>query len=129
MVLNKKKQDGGTVIGSGGFGCVISPPLKCKNHFNRTPYSIDKKYISKLVEYDKDDDEMMNEIQLGSKLVKIDPHQKYFSPIINGCHFYKQSSNDIIYQSYKPFNNNNNDDDDYNDDDNNSKSKKEKCNI
>lgn len=125
MILNKEKdkQNGGTVLGSGGFGCVISPPLKCKNHFNKTPYSIDKKYISKLVEYDRDDEEMMNEIQIGSKLFKLDPHQKYFSPIINGCHFYKQSSNDINYEYYKPFNNN----DDYND--NNNDYKIEKCNI
>jgi len=136
MVLNEKKQDGGTVLGSGGFGCVISPPLKCKNHFNRIPYSIDKKYISKIVEYDKYDDEMMNEIKLGNKLFKLDPHQKYFSPIINGCHFYKQSSNDINYQSYKPFNNNdnnnnnnNNNNNDNNNDNNDNKNKNEKCNI
>jgi serine/threonine protein kinase len=127
MLLNEKNQDGGTVLGSGGFGCVISPPLKCKNHFNKIPYSIDKKYISKIVEYIKDDDEMMNEIKIGSKLAKLDPHQKYFSPIINGCHFYKQSSNDISYQSYKPFDYNNNNSNNSND--NNNDSKIEKCNI
>ena len=74
MLLNEKKQNGGTVLGSGGFGCVISPPLKCKNHFNRIPYSIDKKYISKIVEYIKDDAEMMNEIEIG-KFYELIKHQ------------------------------------------------------
>jgi serine/threonine protein kinase len=92
------EQKGGEVLGQGGYGCIISPPLKCKNHFKNIPYSIDKRFISKIVEYDEDDDEeIMNEINIGNKLYKIDPNQKFFSPIINGCHFYKQKSNDLDY--------------------------------
>ena len=91
-------QNGGQVLGEGGFGCIISPPLKCKNHFKNIPYSIDKKFISKIVEYDEDDEEdIMNEIKIGHKLFKIDQNQKFFSPIINGCHFYYQKSNDLEY--------------------------------
>jgi serine/threonine protein kinase len=100
----KDKQKGGKLLGEGGFGCVISPPLKCKNkHFTSVPYSIDSKYISKLVEYnDDEDEEIMAELKFGEKLIKLDPTQKYFSPIINGCDFYKQKSNDIEYHYYKP---------------------------
>ena len=106
----KDKQNGGKLLGEGGFGCVISPPLKCKNkHFSNVPYSIDNKYISKLVEYNEDEDaEIMAELKFGEKLVKIDPTQKYFSPMINGCNFSKQKSNDIEYQYYKPVENSNN---------------------
>jgi serine/threonine protein kinase len=106
----KEKQQGGKLLGEGGFGCVISPPLKCKDkHFSSIPYSIDSKYISKLVEYNEDeDDEIMAELKFGEKLVRIDPTQKYFSPMINGCNFYKQKSNDIEYQYYKPVENSNN---------------------
>jgi hypothetical protein len=102
---NKRTQKGGKVLGEGGFGCIISPPLQCKNPFLNIPYSIDDKYISKIVEYDEDDSEMMNELKIGSKLLRIDPNQKYISPIINGCVFFKQNSNNIVYKRYKLFNN------------------------
>ena len=116
------EQNGGEVLGQGGYGCIVSPPLKCKNHFKNIPYSIDKRFISKIVEYDEDDDqENMNEINIGNKLYKIDPNQKFFSPIINGCHFYKQKSNDLEYlDTYF-------DDSDSDSDDN--ISNKNKCNI
>jgi serine/threonine protein kinase len=113
--MNKYKQSAGQLLGEGGYGCVVSPPLKCKNHFNNIPYSIDNKFISKLVEYDPENDlEIMNELKIGSKITKLDQNQKYFSPIINGCHFYKQKSNDIKYEKYKPYDNHNDDTDYYN---------------
>ena len=63
------EQKGGEVLGQGGYGCIISPPLKCKNHFKNIPYSIDKRFISKIVEYDEDDKEdVMNELNIGNKL-------------------------------------------------------------
>ena len=100
--MNKYNQSAGQLLGEGGYGCVISPPLKCKNRFNSIPYSIDTKFISKIVEYDSDDDsEIMNELKIGSKVNKLDKNQKYFSPIINGCNFNKQKSNDIKYEKYK----------------------------
>jgi serine/threonine protein kinase len=125
--MGKRMQDGGKVLGEGGFGCVISPPLKCKNHFLNVPYSIDDKYISKLVEY-SDDDEMMNEIKISSKILKLDQNQKYFSPIINGCVFSQQKSNDIEYNRFKPFFSDNSDSDDSNNDNQDDMSNK-KCNI
>ncbi len=124
------KQDGGDVLGEGGFGCVLSPPLKCKNPFFNVPYSIDKKYISKIVEYDDNDPEILNETKLGHKLNKIDPIQKYFTPIINGCPFINQPHKDIDYISFKPFSSDNYDDDEeYNSYDSETYKKKEKCNI
>ncbi len=120
------EQKGGIVLGEGGYGCIVSPPLKCKNHFKNIPYSIDKRFISKIVEYDEDDDQdIMNEINIGNKLYKIDKNQKFFSPIINGCHFYIQSSKDLEYvNTYKP--------EDYNsyfDNTNDNSVIKDKCNI
>ena len=100
--LNKtKNQNGGKLLGEGGFGCVISPPLKCKRTFNKSPYSIDNNYISKIVEYDEDDSEIMNELNLGDKILKVDPRQRYFSPIINGCFLHRQKNNDLKYSKTK----------------------------
>jgi len=103
-ILKKtKKLKGGKLIGEGGFAaCVISPPLKCKKTFIKLPYSIDKNYISKIVEYDENDDDVWNELNIGSKLLKIDPNQKYFSPIINGCFLDKQRNKDLKYLASKP---------------------------
>jgi serine/threonine protein kinase len=124
-------QNGGKVLGKGGYGCVISPPLKCKTRFNKVPYSIDDKYISKIVEYvEEEDDEIMNEFKLGSKLLKIDPMQKYFSPIINGCKFYKQPSKDMEYESYRPFLDEDEDEyEEYNDSENKHIQRERKCKI
>jgi serine/threonine protein kinase len=122
------EQRGGDVLGEGGYGCVITPPLKCKDSFYNVPYSIDKKYISKVIEYDDSDPEIYNELKLGNKLIKIDPIQKFFSPIINGCYFTKQPHKDLDYLSFKPF-----ESDDYSDSGidsgSNSYKKKDKCNI
>jgi serine/threonine protein kinase len=124
------KQDGGDVLGEGGYGCIVTPPLKCKNPFFNVPYSIDKKYISKIVEYDDNDPEILNETKLGHKLNKIDPFQKHFTPIINGCPFINQPHKDIDYISFKPFSSDDYDDDDeYNSYDSSSYKKKEKCNV
>ena len=90
--MENSKKHGGGVLGKGGFGCVISPPLKCKESFFRLPYSIDKKYISKIVKYNKNDDDVYDELNIGNKLLKIDSNQKYFLPIINGCLLDKQTS-------------------------------------
>jgi len=98
---DKKTQKGGKLLGEGGFGCVISPPLKCKKSFTDTPYSIDPNYISKIVEYDEDDDDVWNELNIGKRLAKVDPSQKYFSPIINGCFLHHQKNSDLQYSKTK----------------------------
>lgn len=97
-----KTQIGGKLLGEGGYGCVVSPPLKCNKPFFKIPYSIDEKYVSKIFEYDEDDEDVFNELKLGNKLIMIDPYQKYFSPIINGCNFIKQKHPDIQYLISKP---------------------------
>ena len=101
-VLPAKKQEGGKVLGEGGFGCVISPPLKCKETFGKEPYSIDENYISKIVEYDEDDTDVWTELHIGKFLLKIDKTQRYFSPIMNGCFLHKQRNRNLKYSSQKP---------------------------
>ena len=44
--MNKDNIKGGEVIASGGFGCVFSPALKCKNK-KRTKNKITKLMIRK----------------------------------------------------------------------------------
>ena len=105
MVRDKRKtQKGGKLLGEGGFGCVISPPLKCKKSFTNSPYSIDRNYISKIVEYDEDDDDVWKELNIGKILAKVDPSQKFFSPIINGCFLHRQRNHDLEYSISKDFN-------------------------
>jgi serine/threonine protein kinase len=124
---NNRKQNGGVLLGEGGFGCVISPPLKCKKTFHKFPYSIDTNYISKIVEYDESDESIWNEINFGKKLIKIDPSQKYFSPILDGCFLHKQKNKDLFYSfvQTKLSHNNSNITPSYT---SNTK-KKDKCNI
>jgi serine/threonine protein kinase len=97
--LKKIKQKAGVILGEGGFGCVVSPPLKCQSPFFKAPFSIDKDYVSKIVEYDEDDEDILNELKFGRQLSKIDPRQRYFSPIINGCLLEEQKHQDIEYLS------------------------------
>jgi len=70
--MNKDNIKGGEVIASGGFGCVFSPALKCKNK-KRTKNKITKLMIRKnaIDEYDE-----INNIQ--NKLNKIPNYQDYF---------------------------------------------------
>ena len=68
----QKNKKGGKVIASGGFGCVFSPALKCKNK-KRNKNKISKLMIKKNAfnEY--------NEIQhLSSKLDTIPNYKNYF---------------------------------------------------
>ena len=95
--LKKQKQQGGKILGEGGFGCVVSPPLKCQSPFFKVPYSIDEGYVSKIVEYDEDDEDILNELKIGLKLNKVDSRQRYFSPVITGCFLEEQSHPDISY--------------------------------
>ncbi len=124
-INNRKKyntQNGGKLLGEGGFGCVISPPLRCKKTFHKFPYSIDTNYISKIVEYDESDESIWDELNFGKKLIKIDPSQKYFSPILDGCFLHKQKSKDLLYSLTNSKSSNNNS---YTF----STKKKDKCNI
>jgi hypothetical protein len=124
------KQKGGRLLGEGGFGCVVSPPLKCKKTFHKFPYSIDTNYISKIVEYDESDESIWNEIDFGKKLIKIDKSQKYFSPILDGCFFHKQKNKDLSYSLTNSKLSSNNTKSKSNSNSNlNLTKKKDKCNI
>jgi serine/threonine protein kinase len=122
--INNRKlynsQLGGALLGEGGFGCVISPPLRCKTTFHKFPYSIDTNYISKIVEYDESDESVWDELTIGKKLIKIDPFQKYFSPILDGCFLHKQKSRDLLYSKSSTNNSS---------DLSNSSKKEDKCNV
>ena len=72
--LTQKYNIAGKVIGSGGFGCIFKPQLKCK----KNKYKYDKKGISKLMKnrYVKEE---LREINLIKKLTKtIKNRNKYF---------------------------------------------------
>jgi serine/threonine protein kinase len=71
---NRKNQAlGGKVIGSGGFGCVFDPALKCSGSSKREPKKISKLLTEKhaVKEY-----EIINSIK--EKLKDIHNHRKYY---------------------------------------------------
>ena len=74
---------GGKIIGKGGFGCVIEPPVLCKSDMD----SINK--VSKLInisEVSKDDyKEQLVEYDLGNFFRKHDPNFNYFLPGMDLC--------------------------------------------
>jgi len=94
---NKKKnitRKGGSVIGSGGFGCVFRPQLKCKHERIR---SLSKNRITKLMK-EKYAHKEYNEIaKFRDILVNIPNHSNYF--LVDGfsvCAPDKLTSSDLI---------------------------------
>jgi hypothetical protein len=94
---NKKKnitRKGGSVIGSGGFGCVFRPQLKCKHESIR---SLSKNRITKLMK-EKYAHKEYNEIaKFRDILVNIPNHSNYF--LVDGfsvCAPDKLASSDLI---------------------------------
>ena len=75
-----KIQNGGKVMGRGGFGCAIAPAISCG-----TKSSIFEKRVSKIT-YSPD----MSEIVNGKKLKKIDPQGKYLIYIQEHCKITKE---------------------------------------
>ena len=67
-----KKRKGGKAIDSGGFGCVFSPALKCKNKTMRS------KGISKLSLKEMSDDEWKTLTNVNKLLSKIPNYTNYF---------------------------------------------------
>jgi len=90
------KQKGGEKLGNGGFGCVIRPPIKCTTPFNKTQYRKNTNYISKIIKHNYHQT-AFNEISIGQEILKIDPFNIYFSPIINGCFLTHETHPDIQY--------------------------------
>lgn len=97
----EKYQNGGDFLGKGAFGCVVSPPLRCRRPLYKVPYSVDKRFISKIVEYDPDDEDLLNEIEFGHKILGIDPNQKYFTPIMTACLLEHQKHKNLEYRDSK----------------------------
>ena len=94
-LLKDYNQNGGVLLGSGGFGCVLSPYVKCP----RKRIS-GQNLLSKIVILNREDDDDMetlyNEIDISKSVLKIDKKQKYLSPIINYCEYdYTTDRNDI----------------------------------
>ena len=86
---SKKKLKGGEKLGEGSFGCVITPPIPCRNDSIKN-----KKYISKIIKANnkRDYEDTMHEIHLGSLFKKIDPDSKYFTFIFDYCQIKKPVS-------------------------------------
>lgn len=74
----KKIQSGGKVIGQGGFGCVVSPALKCSKKDKNTD-----KMVSKIVK--SSDPSYSNELKITQILKKIDPSKKYYITFDKFC--------------------------------------------
>ena len=86
---------GGTYLGSGAYGCVITPPLPCKtSHLTKNSF-IDKKdknkYVSKIIKYS--DEDSKHELIISSKIKKIDPRQKHFITYESVCQIKKVPNN------------------------------------
>jgi len=81
-----KKQEGGKVIASGGFGCIFSPPLKCNDYMVKDSIN-DNNRVSKLMTVKHAEDEF-NQIQKYNNILKVIPnYENYF--LINNfelCH-------------------------------------------
>ncbi len=91
--LKKRNRVAGAAINSGGFGCIFSPALKCKNDKNKTK----KKYISKLLikKYGMQEVNMIKKIY--NILKKIPNSDKYYLlKNINLCNPAKLTDEDKV---------------------------------
>ena len=72
-------QQGGAVIGRGGFGCVFRPALQCKSGIETKQ----KDYISKLL---VDRSWRINrEIKVGAMVRTIENYEDFFAPVLSDC--------------------------------------------
>ena len=90
-----KTLKGGKYLGSGAYGCVITPPLDCKKskltkktftkNANRNANANYKhtKYVSKIIK--QGDSESYHEINISKEIKKFDPHHKYFITYESVC--------------------------------------------
>ena len=88
---------GGEALGSGGFGCVFKPALKCKGSVNRTT-GISKMSIEK---YSKQ--EMLEITRIKNKLHKIKNYEQYFLLNVDRCNPDKLTPEDIKHFNKKCF--------------------------
>ena len=87
-------QDGGECLGAGTFGCVLKPYISCsgskKSNVGSTSInSTNPNIISKMSTYNAYDSgelsDIYDEIQVGSKVYKLDKKCEYLCPIIKYC--------------------------------------------
>jgi len=76
---NTSIQKGGKFIGKGGFGCVVSPALKCSK---KDKYR--DKMVSKIIP--THDVHYSNELKISQVLKKIDPGKKYYITFEKYCY-------------------------------------------
>ena len=72
-MTNKMTNKGGSVLASGGFGCVFTPALKCKGTTKR-----ESKKVSKLMTEKHATEEYHEIISIKEKLDSIPNYEKYF---------------------------------------------------
>ena len=88
---SNKRKNGGSVLASGGFGCVFSPALLCKGEQHRKPKTVSKLMITK---YANEEYQYINKIR--SKLKTIPNYKDYFLvEDIEMCAPDKLSQNDL----------------------------------
>jgi len=78
MNKNKTIKRGGKVIGSGGFGCVLKPPIHCKNVLDSIKTKGSKKGITKLMLKKYAKEEFNEVIKYSSLLKSIPNYNSYF---------------------------------------------------
>jgi serine/threonine protein kinase len=90
---SKKVLKGGRYLGSGAFGCVITPAIQCSRKTTKHQLHQQKKFsiarddVSKVISRTDDDkrDSIETEIAVSRRLKNIDPHEKYFIYIKEHC--------------------------------------------
>jgi len=80
ITQKKHSLKGGDVIGSGGFGCIFRPALKCKNNSNNKTNQTNQTndMISKLMQRKYETLELAGVLQFKSILMHIPNYEKYF---------------------------------------------------
>jgi serine/threonine protein kinase len=76
---NSNMQNGGKFIGKGGFGCVVSPALKCSKKDKNTDMMVSKIIPTNDIHYS-------NELKISQVLKKIDPSKKYYLTFEKYCY-------------------------------------------
>ena len=93
MYKTKKNLIGGKYLGSGSYGCVVTPPLPCKSsHLSKKTFknTNNRKYVSKIIKYS--DDDTYHEINISKRIKQIDPEQHYFITYESVCKITKVPS-------------------------------------
>ncbi len=92
------KHNGGTKLGQGSYGCVISPPIKCltRKLLRKNKIEHNKSYVSKIIDT-KYSEVAFSELNIGNKLSLIDKDHDFLVPFVNACYFTPQKHPDILY--------------------------------